>query len=107
MIFLIISLVRTITIFLDGAFPWFDHWLTRLLFQVFFGIGVPSLLTLVLVSLFFRQHDVDIFETSYMNLEWPLAILFISAVNGSYLVYSIISGLAEKDMGEGGSRSLS
>jgi DNA-binding LytR/AlgR family response regulator len=64
-------------------------------FQVFFGMGIPIFLCLVLARLYFSYHNLDMTESGYLKLELWISILFIAILNLYYCVYYLAFG----DMG--------
>src|SRR5690554_4215442 len=87
LVFLIFNCVRSITIVLDKDFSWAERLHARMFFQVFFGMGIPILLCLVLASLYFSHHDMDMAATGYMKLELWFSVLFIAFINSYYSLY--------------------
>lgn len=85
--FLVFNLIYVVTKVLDRKAPWTKNFLHRFLFQVLFGIIVPSIITLILVYIFFSINGVDILATNYLRLDWWFAILFIILANAYYIIH--------------------
>ncbi|WP_293299891.1 LytTR family DNA-binding domain-containing protein [Pedobacter sp. UBA4863] len=101
--FLVISLVRYISILLDRRFDWKERTPERIALQVCAGIAMPIIAAFLLANFYFMYFGIDIHETLYLQYDFPFVAIFIVAINGYYIAYyfysryeDLSSGLADK-----------
>lgn len=92
------GLVRYITSYLDKRSAWTENILIRLLWQVIMGLGIPILLTLILVFLFFTFIQQDILKSTFPIYEFPVSILVILMLNIYYAAYFFYNELQKKQL---------
>lgn len=88
--FALLTLVRGICLKLDRWLDWQEHPVARPFAQVGAGIGLLCLVAYLLAALYFMLHGMDIRETVYVDLDWPLIIAQLFIANLYYLIYYIV-----------------
>lgn len=80
--------IRQATKRLDKYYSWETNFANRSLLQIILGILLPSILTFFLV--YIQQEFIvnqDIFEGTYLQVEFPVCVLFIVMANLYYWAY--------------------
>ena len=88
--FALLTLVRWICLKLDRWLDWQEHPVARAFAQVGAGIGLLCLVAYLLATVYFMLHGMDIRETVYIDLDWPLIIAQLFIANLYYLIYYIV-----------------
>jgi len=88
--FALLSLVRWICLKLDRRLDWQEHPVARPFAQAGAGIGLLCLVAYLLAAVYFMAHGMDIRETVYIDLDWPLIIAQLFIANLYYLIYYIV-----------------
>lgn len=86
----LLSLVRWICLKLDRWLDWREHPVARPFAQLGAGIGLLCLVAYLLAAIYFVLHGMDIRDTVYIELDWPLIIAQLFIANLYYLVYYIV-----------------
>lgn len=82
------ELVRRITLYLDGRYPWFPQLAPRVLLQLLLGVVAPSILCFFLTLAFMQAvWQQDIFKTTWLYNEFPVVILLLLAINFFYFTW--------------------
>ncbi|MCU0447327.1 MAG: LytTR family transcriptional regulator [Microscillaceae bacterium] len=93
------GLVRIITIYLDKKISWTENIFARVAWQVLLGLGLPILLSLGLVFLFFIFIiGQNILESSFPIYEFPISVLIILMLNLYYVTYFFYNELRYKNL---------
>lgn len=87
--FILITLIRWITLKLDKRFNWQERTIVRLLLQSLFGIAALSLVAFLLAALYFDWHNINILNTEYLTFDFPLILLMLTLINVYYFVYYV------------------
>src|SRR5690554_4402799 len=86
----LVSLVRWICLRLDQRLDWQHETAFRGVAQAVVGVGLLSLLAYLAAALYFAAHGIDIRDTVYLSLDWPLVVAMLLVINLYYLVYYIV-----------------
>lgn len=86
----LVSLVRWICLKLDKRLDWQEHPVTRPLVQVTTGIGVMCMVAYAGAAVYFAAHGLDVRNTEYISLDWPLIIAMLFIINLYYLIYYVV-----------------
>ncbi|HMU71231.1 MAG TPA: LytTR family DNA-binding domain-containing protein [Ferruginibacter sp.] len=78
--------IRRITRILDARIPWHDGFRRRLLYQFLLGILVPLTVSMLLEVVYLYSARIPLASSSIVNLELPLAFIFLLLANLFYLV---------------------
>ncbi len=87
--FLVVTLIRSITLKLDEKFDWQQNPIVRILLQSVFGICFLSMIAFLLAAVYFAVHDLNILETEYISYDFPMVILMLMLINFYYFVYYV------------------
>lgn len=66
---------------LDQRFPWFETFKIRFYKQIGLGIILPFILAMLIELIYLRTINISFFESSMLNLEMPLAFIFLVLLN--------------------------
>ena len=92
-------LVRHLDKFKDLS--WDDYFTKRLIIQSIYGIAIPLLLTLGFELVYLKSINIDLSQSSILNLELPLAFLYLFIINLlyylNYVSVTYLKRLEEKD----------
>lgn len=86
----LVSLVRWICLRLDQRLDWQQETAFRGVAQAITGVGLLSLLAYLAAAVYFATHGIDIRDTVYLSLDWPLVVAMLLVINLYYLVYYIV-----------------
>lgn len=88
MTLLIWEMIRQITMWLDRHYDWLEHALMRTFLQLLLGVALPGLFIFFMMLLYFKYIlNFNIFETSWLLIEYRVTLLFLFMINGYYLGY--------------------
>jgi len=82
--YIIVYYIQGATIMLDKKYDWQADTLLRIIFQLVFGILVPAFVVFLLVAFFMWIYNINVFKTSYLRQDYPLAILMLLVLNLYY-----------------------
>ncbi|MEC3880218.1 LytR/AlgR family response regulator transcription factor [Parapedobacter sp. 10938] len=86
--FILISLVRWITMRLDKRYDWMEKPLLRTALQLLFAIVAVSVVAFLLAALYFRVVlGINILDTAYLQFDFPVIVLLLILLNAYYIVY--------------------
>jgi len=88
--FIIVTLIRWITLKLDKKFDWKEKPIVRLLLQALFGIIILSLVAFLLAAVYFSLHNINILKTEYLSFDFPVILLMLAIINFYYFVYYVL-----------------
>lgn len=74
---------------LDRKVSWIQNPLQRGLFQTFFGVILTSVITFLLASLYFYARGVNIFDTLYLRIDFPLVVCLLLVMNLLFALQSL------------------
>lgn len=80
-------IIRRITIRLDRHFSWETHLWWRFLLQFFFGVVCVSMISFLLVFIYFRSFGQAIMESTYPTYQFPLSVALLALLNSFYVLY--------------------
>lgn len=80
-------IVRRITIKLDKHYNWETNLWWRFLLQFFFGVVVVSIISFLLVFIYFRSFGQSIMDSTYPTYQFPLSVALLALLNSFYVVY--------------------
>lgn len=95
--------VRKITMRLDEKHPWErdNSFWPRLLLQFGLGVGAVSVLSFLLVLIYFLSFSQDIMASTYPKFEFPFSVALLTLLNAYYTLYYFYSryrqALAERE----------
>lgn len=78
--------IRWLTRYLDIKLPWYEGFKSRLFRQVLLGIVMPLLVSMLLEVVYLYFANIPLATSSILNLEFPLAFIFLLLANLFYLV---------------------
>ncbi|MGE8426311.1 MAG: LytTR family transcriptional regulator DNA-binding domain-containing protein [Sphingobacterium sp.] len=84
---LIAFAVKKISMIQDKRFPWELDLLKRLLYQFVFGVVLVSILSFLLVFIYFISFSQDILASTYPAYEFPFSVVLILCLNFFYASY--------------------
>lgn len=91
--FLLISVIRIITMRLDLKFGWNHVPIHRTVLQVLFGLVFASIIAFLLAAVYFRLYGINILTTVYLKYDFPVIVLFVLLINVYYFCYYLLSRL--------------
>lgn len=77
--------LNTINNKLNQSISWYQSFKPRLLKQFLYGILIPLIIAMVLEILYLYSIHIPIRESAILNLELPLAFIFLTLINIAYL----------------------
>lgn len=77
--------VKKITLALDKRHPWYKDIWRRAMLQFTFGVLAVSILSYLLVLLYFISFGQDITESGYLDYELPFSVALITILNFYYV----------------------
>lgn len=80
-------IIRRITIKLDKHISWEVNLWWRFLLQFFFGVVCVSMISFLLVFIYFRSFGQAIMESTYPTYQFPLSVALLALLNSFYVVY--------------------
>ncbi len=80
-------IIKRITIKLDRRFSWETNLWWRFLLQFFFGVVCVSVISFLLVFIYFRSFGQSIMESTYPTYQFPLSVALLALLNSFYVVY--------------------
>src|SRR5690606_1590801 len=81
--------IRWISIRLDRTLDWQERPGLRGLTQAAVGIGLLAMIAYMAAAVYFALHGIDIRDTVYLSLDWPLIVAMLIMANLFYLLYYI------------------
>lgn len=66
---------------LDFKYPWYEEFKTRLFKQFTYGVLLPLILAMVIELIYLKAINIPVRESSVLNLELPLAFIFLILIN--------------------------
>lgn len=95
--FLLVSAVWYVTSWLDKRYDWYEHPYQRSAYQFLFGIVLSALLAFGLAALYFYVRGVNILDTLYLSIDYPVIVLLLLISNAYYLIHYLVRmALADK-----------
>lgn len=88
--FLLVSIVHGFTVWLDRRCTWRERPFERGGLQLIFGIMVPSVVDLLLVSVYFEALGQSIVENGFLLVDFPVIICLIIFFNLYYLIHYLL-----------------
>ena len=64
-----------------------SEWKKVIIKQLSFGVLIPSFMAMILETIYLQSIGISFFESSILNLEFPLSLLFLILIN---LVYNLL-----------------
>ncbi|WP_277014288.1 LytTR family DNA-binding domain-containing protein [Flavobacterium lindanitolerans] len=102
--FLLVSIVHGFTVWLDRRCPWRERPFERGGLQLIFGVMVPAIVDLLLVSVYFEALGQSIVENGFLLIDFPVIICLIIFLNLYYLIHYLL--LTEREFMKSGSYSI-
>lgn len=84
--YLLMTLVSKITRLLNRKLPWEGKSYLRVTFQLIFGIVLPALLDVLIVSIYFTWTGQDFFRSGFLLFDFPVIVFFLVLINVYYLI---------------------
>ncbi len=75
---------------LDLEFSWVEYFKIRVAKQFVFGVLSPLLVAILLEIAYLKAIDISFFESSILNLELPLAFIFLMLINLGLLAGNLL-----------------
>jgi hypothetical protein len=85
--FLLINEVYLVTVKLDKRYDWKQYTAERIGLQLTFGLIMPCITAFLLAVGYFRIFHLNIFETEYLRLDFPVIVILIVLLNVYYLAF--------------------
>ncbi|RKR80711.1 LytTr DNA-binding domain-containing protein [Mucilaginibacter gracilis] len=85
--FLLISEVYLATSKLDKKYDWKQYTAERIGLQVTFALVMPCITAFLLAAGYFRIFHLNILETDYIKLDFPVIVILIILLNVYYLAF--------------------
>ncbi|OJX54855.1 MAG: hypothetical protein BGO88_02990 [Flavobacterium sp. 38-13] len=87
---LLVNTVHTVTVWLDKRCPWRLRPFERGGLQLIFGVVVPALIDLLLVSVYFGFLGESVMENGFLLIDFPVIICLIIFLNLYYLIHYLL-----------------
>lgn len=87
---LLVTVVHHSTLWLDKRCPWRERPFERAALQLIFGIVVPALVDLLLISVYFEALDESMVENGFLLIDFPVIVCLIIFFNLYYLIHYLI-----------------
>lgn len=78
--------VQYLNNYLDKKLPWFDNLKKRLLRQLLLGVLAPLSISILFEAIYLRLINIPFLDSTILNVDLPLAFLFLLLVNLFYMV---------------------
>lgn len=85
--FTLVSTVRWVTLKLDRRYDWMDEPLQRTGMQILLVVIGPGLLAFLLAAIYFKIQGLNILDTVYLRLDFPVILLMLVMLNLYYVAY--------------------
>lgn len=85
--FLLISIVHYTNLWIDKSVSWKTDFITRILLVLFWGFIIPGIAAYLLAALYFYLFGIDISDTNYRNLIYPIILEMLFTLNVCYNLY--------------------
>src|ERR1700748_1024171 len=85
--FFLIWLVYFATTRLDRKFDWMHHTIARIGLQILTGLALPGCIAFILAFFYFRAFGISIFNTRYLQFDFPVIMLLLLLLNSYYLTF--------------------
>lgn len=85
--YLLIIVVRGISIRLDKKYDWEEKRLERVLLQFLVGFLIPGIIAFLLAFIYFSLRGKNIFDTLYLRIDYPIILVLLAALNAYYFTY--------------------
>lgn len=85
--FILINLVYLATVQLDKRFDWKAYTLQRVALQILFACIAPAIFAFLMATLYFAAFGMWIFNTRYLQFDFPVVCLMILFLNIYYLAF--------------------
>lgn len=85
--FLLVNEVYWVTVKLDKRYDWREYTAERIGLQLTFGLITPCVTAFLLAVGYFRIFGLNIFETEYLRLDFPVIVIMIVLLNVYYLAF--------------------
>jgi Ca2+/Na+ antiporter len=85
--FILVSMVRWLTIRLDRNYDWMGKPLQRTALQILLVVVAPGLAAFLLATLYFTLQGISILNTVYLRFDFPVIILMLVLLNAYYIAY--------------------
>ncbi len=87
---LLVNAVHIVTVWLDKRCPWRLRPFERGGLQLIFGVVIPALIDLLLVSVYFGFLGESIMENGFLLIDFPVIICLIIFLNLYYLIHYLL-----------------
>lgn len=88
--YILITVVRSISIRLDRKYDWEEKRLERVLLQFLLGFLIPGIIAFLLAFVYFSLRGKNIFDTLYLRIDYPIILVLLAALNAYYYTYYIV-----------------
>jgi len=82
----LVEVVHRCTVILDKKYEWRSMFFIRAIMQGIFGIVLPCVLNLAVMSLFFKIQGQNAWENGFINIDFPVILLLMVILNLYYLI---------------------
>lgn len=86
---LLVYIIHRGTIWLDRYYSWRDKPLERTSLQIGVGLFLPALTDLVLISIHLAFRGENIFDTGFLQIDFPVIFIFLILVNLYYVIHDL------------------
>lgn len=98
---LLVEFVHCITNRLDVNYGWRSKSKERIVAQFLFGLFLPAVADLLIISIYFGLQGQNIFDNRYFYIDYPVVLLFLVLLNLYYIIrYLLLTNerMVEKEL---------
>lgn len=87
---ILVYAVHRITAYLDRRYDWRSGPVQRSVMQFVFGIVLPALTDVILISVYFELLGQNIFDNGFLLIDFPVIVAFIILLNLYYVIHYLL-----------------
>jgi len=87
---ILVSFIHNITVWLDTKCGWRQMPAERAILQFTLGVLVPSLIEILLVSIYFEAKGENLIENGFLLVDFPVIILLLFLLNTYYFIHHLL-----------------
>lgn len=89
--YLMVHCVHLATKWLDNRFGWWEYVFVRIIMQSVFALGLPLLVDLFLISMYFDMKGQNIMTNGFLTIDFPFVVFFMLLLNLCYVIFYLIN----------------